>query len=57
VSDAYLRATMTNREEILGRRLFDVFPDNPEDTAATGVANLRSSLNRVTHLSKTSYFK
>ncbi|HEY6261853.1 MAG TPA: hypothetical protein VIW47_09675, partial [Nitrospiraceae bacterium] len=29
VSDAYLRATMTRRKEILGRQLFDVFPDNP----------------------------
>ena len=29
VSDAYLRATMTRRECILGRRLFEVFPDNP----------------------------
>ena len=47
VSDAYLRATMTQRDEILGRALFDVFPDNPDDPAATGVANLRASLDRV----------
>src|ERR1700740_2686975 len=47
VSEAYLRATMTKREEILGRDLFDVFPDNPADLTATGVGNLRSSLNRV----------
>ncbi len=47
VSDAYLQATMTKREEILGRGIFDVFPDNPDDPAATGVANLRASLNRV----------
>lgn len=47
VSDAYLRATMTRREEILGRGLFDVFPDNPDDPAATGVRNLRASLDRV----------
>ncbi|HET7712596.1 MAG TPA: ATP-binding protein [Thermoanaerobaculia bacterium] len=46
-SDAYLRATMTEREEILGRHLFDVFPDNPDDPAATGVSNLRTSLERV----------
>ena len=32
------RATMTRREEIVGRGLFDVFPDNPDDPAATGVA-------------------
>jgi signal transduction histidine kinase/CheY-like chemotaxis protein len=47
VSDAYLEATMTRREEILGRNIFDVFPDNPDDPAATGVANLRASLERV----------
>jgi formate hydrogenlyase transcriptional activator len=47
VSDAYLRATMTQREEILGRGIFEVFPDNPDDPAATGVSNLRASLQRV----------
>ena len=47
VSDAYLKATMTTREDILGRHLFDVFPDNPDDPAATGVSNLRASLNYV----------
>jgi hypothetical protein len=29
VTEAYLRATMTRRSEILGRGLFEVFPDNP----------------------------
>jgi hypothetical protein len=43
-SNAYLRATMTERDEITGRHLFDVFPDNPDDPAATGVSNLRASL-------------
>ena len=47
VSDAYLRATMTERDQILGRGIFDVFPDNPDDPQATGVANLRASLGRV----------
>ena len=47
VSDAYLRATMTRREEILGRGLFEVFPDNPDDPTATGVSNLHASLDRV----------
>ena len=46
-SDAYLRATMTTRTGIVGRRIFDVFPDNPDDPAATGVANLSASLHRV----------
>ncbi|HEX7653387.1 MAG TPA: CHASE3 domain-containing protein [Verrucomicrobiae bacterium] len=47
VSDAYLQATMTRREDILGRKLFDVFPDNPGDNQANGVSNLRASLDRV----------
>src|SRR5688572_5424570 len=46
-SDAYLQATMTKREDILRRNMFDVFPDNPEDPAATGVSNLRTSLTTV----------
>ncbi len=47
VSDAYLHATMTRRDDILGRYLFDVFPDNPDDPTADGVANLSASLERV----------
>ena len=47
VTDGYLRATMTVREAIVGRHIFDVFPDNPSDPAATGVKNLRASLERV----------
>ena len=46
-SDAYLQASMTKRDEIIGRNLFDVFPDNPDDSAATGTKNLRDSLDRV----------
>jgi signal transduction histidine kinase/DNA-binding response OmpR family regulator len=46
-SDAYLAATMTKRNDILDRDLFDVFPDNPDDVGATGVSNLRASLERV----------
>ena len=47
VSDAYCRATTTRREDILGRAIFDVFPDNPDDPAADGVRRLRASLQRV----------
>lgn len=50
VSAAYLRATMTVREQIVGRGLFEVFPDNPDDPHATGVANLRASLERALKL-------
>lgn len=51
-SDAYLAATMTQREKIKGKNLFEVFPDNPADSSATGVANLTASLNRVLSMKK-----
>src|ERR1044071_3909244 len=47
VSDAHLRATMTEREQVIGRNLFDVFPDNPDDPGATGARLLRDSLQTV----------
>lgn len=47
VTNGYLRATMTERAAIVGRNLFEVFPDNPQDDAATGEQNLRASLDRV----------
>jgi PAS domain-containing protein len=47
VSDLYLQATMTERKKIIGRALFEVFPDNPNDLGADGVSNLRRSLLTV----------
>ena len=46
-SDAYLRATMTQREQIVGRALLDVFPANPGEPGEAGLANFRASLQRV----------
>lgn len=46
-SDAYLKATLTTREGIIGCGLFEAFPDNPDERDATGVSNLRASLERV----------
>jgi serine phosphatase RsbU (regulator of sigma subunit) len=46
-NEDYLRVTGRPREQLIGRRLFDVFPDNPNDPAATGVRNLEASLRRV----------
>jgi signal transduction histidine kinase len=45
-TNARWRATHTT-PETLGRGLFEVFPDNPDDPAATGTNNLRASLERV----------
>jgi PAS domain S-box-containing protein len=47
VSDAYLRATRTKRENLLGHRLFEMIPDNPADPNATGERNARASLERA----------
>lgn len=46
-SDAYLQATFTTRAGIIGRFLFDVFPDNPDDLSADAIRNTRASLARV----------
>jgi hypothetical protein len=37
-SDSYLCATLTEREKIVGRGFFEVFPDNPDDRRATGTS-------------------
>ena len=47
VSLAYSKATMTKPKEIIGKKLFEIFPDNPQDNAADGVANLHHSLHWV----------
>jgi PAS domain S-box-containing protein len=46
-NETRLRVTMTRREDVIGRPLFEVFPDNPTDPAATGVRNLLASLHEV----------
>ncbi|MGB4065022.1 MAG: EAL domain-containing protein [Azonexus sp.] len=44
---AYLKATMTQLGNIVGKPLFDIFPDNPDNPCADGVAVLTESLKRV----------
>jgi signal transduction histidine kinase len=44
---ARLLATHSTLEQTIGNGLFELFPDNPDDPAATGTANLRASLERV----------
>ncbi|QNH60925.1 PAS domain-containing sensor histidine kinase [Hymenobacter sediminicola] len=46
-SNAYLAATLTQRESLLGKSLFEVFPDNPGTPEAYSTHNLRASLNQV----------
>ncbi|MEG3166154.1 PAS domain-containing protein [Sphingomonas sp. PB2P19] len=47
VNDAYLSATMRTRDEVVGRGIFDAYPDNPSDETIGGVSTLRASLERV----------
>lgn len=47
ISDAYGLATMVQRDTIVGKSMFEVFPDNPADAIADGVRNLHASLQRV----------
>ncbi|MCB4797015.1 PAS domain-containing protein [Pseudomonas sp. NP21570] len=46
-NDAYLRATVTSLGAIIGRHLFEVFPNTPDNARAMAVANLQASLERV----------
>jgi signal transduction histidine kinase len=47
VNDTYLRTTLTCREQIVGRSLFDVLADNQNDPGTDDAAGLRASLQRV----------
>lgn len=47
VNSAYLEATGRERDDLVGRQVFDAFPDNPADRHADGVRNLGASLRRV----------
>jgi signal transduction histidine kinase len=44
---ARLESTHSTAQETLGRGLFELFPDNPDDPEAHATANLRASLERV----------
>ncbi|MFG2630757.1 PP2C family protein-serine/threonine phosphatase [Streptomyces sp. NPDC048473] len=44
---AFLSMAHRTRDQVIGRYLFDVFPDNPNEPRATGMRNLRDSLERV----------
>lgn len=44
----YLDATMATEADLLGRHMFDAFPDNPDDPEANGVAKLSASFERAT---------
>jgi hypothetical protein len=43
----HVRATLSVAKGVVGRNLFDAFPDNPYDSNASGVASVRESLLKV----------
>jgi PAS domain-containing protein len=50
---AYLEVSGRTREALLGKNIFDAFPDNPADPDASGVQDLSGSLGRVLTKGKT----
>lgn len=53
VNDYYLNATGINRENVVGKPLFEVFPDNPKDESVSGVSDLHISLDSVVRYAQT----
>jgi len=47
INAAYAAATLITRSDVVGKSLFEVFPDNPSDALADGVSNLYTSLKIV----------
>jgi two-component system sensor histidine kinase VicK len=54
-SDLYLEATETTREAIVGKHIFEAFPENPELPDADGVQNINASLQEVLATKKPHY--
>ncbi len=46
-NEAYLAAALRTNADLIGRGVFEAYPDNPDDPAANGVARLRASLLHV----------
>ncbi len=47
VNDDFLEASGRSREQVLGRSLFDAFPENPYDPSELGPGQLRDSFEAV----------
>ncbi len=46
-NEAYLAAALRTNTDLIGRGVFEAYPDNPDDPTANGVARLRASLLHV----------
>lgn len=53
VTDDYAKAVSSDRTTLIGRRLFEAFPDDPNEPDADGTRNLMASLQRVQALNTT----
>jgi PAS domain S-box-containing protein len=47
VNDEYVEVSGRSREQLLGRNLFDVFPQNPDDPTELGPSQLKDSFDVV----------
>jgi PAS domain S-box-containing protein len=52
-SDLYLEAVEASRDAIIGKHIFEAFPDNPDYPEADGVQNINASLQEVLRTKKT----
>jgi PAS domain-containing protein len=46
-NEDHAKATLSVAKNVVGRNLFEAFPDNPYDSGADGVASVRQSLLKV----------
>lgn len=51
-SEGYLNATMRTADDIVGKYLFDAFPDDPDDGDVSGTTSLRQSIEEVIRTQK-----
>ena len=54
-SDAYLRATLSERSAIVGKSIFEAFVGDPDDAEASGVEAARISFRRVVNERRTDH--
>ncbi len=47
MTDGYLKMAMRQRSDLLGRNIFDAFPDDPNDPEANGTSVLRAGLEQA----------
>jgi PAS domain-containing protein len=55
VNDAFLRVIRRVRADLVGRPLFEAFPDDPQDGRASGVRALHASVQEAVRTRKTTF--